>query len=81
VLTDEMISAWCQSTLGAPLDRVLFRRQHLPQVVGVELAGGRRVVVKIRRFEERLVGCIAVQAPLAQAGANCRAASSRSTLS
>jgi Ser/Thr protein kinase RdoA (MazF antagonist) len=73
VLTDEMISAWCQSTLGAPLDGVLFRRQHLSQVVGVELADGRQLVVKVRRFEERLVGCIAVQAALARAGFPCPA--------
>jgi hypothetical protein len=68
-----MISAWCQSTLGAALDRVLFRRQHLSQVVGVELTDGRQLVVKTRRFEERLAGCVAVQAALAQVGFPCPA--------
>jgi hypothetical protein len=73
VLTDEMISAWCQRTFGAGSDRVLFRRQHLSQVVGVELTDGRQLVVKTRPFEERLAGCIAVQAALALAGFPCPA--------
>jgi Ser/Thr protein kinase RdoA (MazF antagonist) len=73
VLTDELISAWCQGALGAGFDRVLFRRQHLSQVVAVELADGRQVVVKARPFEERLAGCVAVQAALAEAGFPCPA--------
>ncbi len=73
VLTDEMISAWSRGALGAGFDRVLFRRQHLSQVVAVELTDGRRVVVKARPFEERLAGCVAVQAALAEAGFPCPA--------
>ena len=73
MLTDELISAWCQGALGAGLNRVLFRRQHLSQVVAVELADGRQVVVKARLFEERHAGCIAVQSALAEAGFPCPA--------
>lgn len=73
MLTDEVISAWCQSALGAALDRVLFRRQHISQVVAVELTDGHQVVVKARPFEERLAGCVAVQMALARAGFPCPA--------
>jgi Ser/Thr protein kinase RdoA (MazF antagonist) len=73
VLSDEKISAWCLSALGAAINRVLFRRRHLSQVVGVELTDGRQLVVKTRRFEERLAGCVAVQAALAQTGFPCPA--------
>jgi len=73
VLTDEIISAWCQSALGVAFDRVLFRRQHLSQVVAVELADGRQVAVKVRPFEERLAGCLAVQMALGRAGFPCPA--------
>lgn len=73
MLTDELISAWCQGTLGAGIGRVLFRWQHLSQVVAVELTDGRQVVVKVRPFGERLAGCVAVQAALAEAGFPCPA--------
>ena len=73
MLTDERISAWCQGALGSGFDRVLFRRQHLSQVVAVELADGRQVVVKARPFEERYAGCVAVQSALAEAGFPCPA--------
>ena len=50
---------------------MLFRHGHLSQVAGVELADGRGVVVKARPFEQRIAGCIAVQAALARAGFPC----------
>jgi len=71
VLTDEVISGWCRGTLGATFGRVLFRRQHLSEVVAVQLADGRQVVVKARPFEDRLAGCVAVEAALAKAGFPC----------
>jgi hypothetical protein len=73
VLSDAALSAWCRDALGAGADRVLFRRRHLSQVAGVELADGRRVVVKARPFEQRILGCTAVQAALARAGFPCPA--------
>lgn len=42
-------------------------------MVGVELADGRRVVVKARPFEHRILGCTAVQGALARAGFPCPA--------
>lgn len=52
---------------------VLFRSGHLSQVVGVELADGGRAVIKVRPFEPRIAGCIAVQAHLARVGFPCPA--------
>lgn len=68
-----MLSAWCDDVLGAAPSRVLFRRQHLSQVIAVELADGRSVVLKARPFEARIEGCVAVQAAVARAGFPCPA--------
>jgi hypothetical protein len=73
VLSEPVLSAWCGDHLGAVPVRVLFRRQHLSEVVAVELADKRRVVVKARPFEQRIAGCVAVQGALAQAGFPCPA--------
>jgi hypothetical protein len=50
---------------------VLFRLQHLSEVVAVELADGRQVVVKARPFDQRIAGCVAVQEALAGAAFPC----------
>ncbi len=52
---------------------MLFRRKHLSRVLGMELADGRRVVVKARPVERRIAGCIAAQAALARTGFPCPA--------
>jgi hypothetical protein len=67
------MSAWCNNHLGAVPRRRLFRRQHLSQVVALELADGRQVVVKARPFGQRIIGCLSVQAELAAAGYPCPA--------
>jgi hypothetical protein len=73
VLDDALLSTWCDEHLGAHPRRVLFRSGNLSQVVATELADGRRVVIKARPFDPRIVGCIAVQAHLARAGFPCPA--------
>jgi Phosphotransferase enzyme family len=73
VLTEQLLAAWCRRHLGAAPGRVLFRRQHLSEVIAVELTDKRRVVVKARPFDQRIAGCVAVQAALAQAGFPCPA--------
>lgn len=73
MLDDGAVSAWCASALGARLDRILFRAGHLAQVLGADLADGRQIVIKIRPFEPRIAGCVAVQAHLAAAGFPCPA--------
>lgn len=71
MLDDSAVSAWCAVCLGAHITEVVFRSGHLAQVLGVELADGRRAVVKIRPSEPRITGCIAVQEHLAAAGFPC----------
>src|SRR5262245_51120307 len=71
VLDDWFLADWCQRHLGAPLDRVLFRSGFLSEVVGVELSGGLRAVVKARPFQPRIAGCLRVQASLARVGFPC----------
>ncbi len=73
VLSDQMIAEWCVRYLGAAPSKVLFRRQHLSQVVAVELADARQVVIKARPLDQRIGGCLRVQSELAAAGYPCPA--------
>lgn len=65
------ISAWCDRWLGAPARTELFRTAHLSTVVGLLLADGRRVVLKIRPRLDRINGCVAVHLALWHAGFPC----------
>lgn len=70
---DAFLADWCDRYLGARPARVLFRSGHLSQVVGAELADGRRVVIKARPAAVRIAGCVAVQRHLARTGFPCPA--------
>ncbi len=50
---------------------MLFESGYLSQVLGVELDDGRRVVVKVRPWADRLVACAGVHAALFDAGFPC----------
>jgi hypothetical protein len=71
VLDDALLADWCLRYLQAPLNRVLFRSEHVSEVVGVELSSGLHAVVKARPFLTRIAGCLHVQADLARAGLPC----------
>jgi Ser/Thr protein kinase RdoA (MazF antagonist) len=71
VLGDAVLTDWCDRHLGARPACVLFRSGNLSEVIAAELADGRRVVIKARPFDQRIAGCIAVQAHLARAGFPC----------
>ena len=71
VLDDAFLAGWCDRYLGARPVCVLFRSGHLSEVVAVELADGRRVVIKGRPFDPRVAACTAVQGHLARAGFPC----------
>lgn len=65
------LDSWCRRHLkSAPVDLV-FTAGQLAQVTGLQLADGRRVVVKARAFKLRLKGCMAVQEHLWKAGFPC----------
>lgn len=65
------LAPWCQRALGSPPSGVLFESGYLSQVLGIELADGRRVVVKVRPRADRLVACAGVHAALYDAGFAC----------
>lgn len=73
VLADEVIDRWVVATLGADPVALVFEAESLSRVRGMRLSDGRVIVVKIRPFESRLVGCAAVQARLADQAFPCPA--------
>lgn len=73
MLTAAELTTWCRSSLGSGIAETRFELGNLSRVLGVTLADGREVVIKIRRWERRLLGCVAVQRRLARAGYPCPA--------
>lgn len=68
VPTTAELAKWCQSSLGSGIAETQFEHGNLSRVLGVTLVHGREVVIKIRRWESRLLGCVAVQRQLARVG-------------
>jgi hypothetical protein len=54
--------------LDSEPEQVLFEAGHLSQVIGLRLAAGSEVVVKVRAWQERLIGCGQVQHSLSVGG-------------
>jgi len=71
VVNGPSLAAWCDSHLGSPVAAELFRTGHLTCVIGVRLADGREVVVKIRPATPRTVACTEVQRRLFEYGYPC----------
>jgi hypothetical protein len=61
-------SQWCLRRLGSEPEQVLFEAGYLSQVIGLRLTDGRDVVVKVRTWQERLIGCGQVQHSLSVGG-------------
>jgi hypothetical protein len=55
------LSRWCLKRLGSQSEQILFEAGYLSRVVGLRLTNGRDVVVKVRAWQERLIGCGQVQ--------------------
>jgi len=62
------LADWCREYLGAPPERILFETGYLSQVVGLRLAAGGDVVVKVRAWQERVATCAQVQHVLWERG-------------
>jgi hypothetical protein len=62
------VSAWCARHLGSAPDAMRFELGYLSQVLGLRLGNGRDVVVKVRPWHDRLVGCGQVQQALFEQG-------------
>ncbi|WP_378730560.1 hypothetical protein [Nocardia brasiliensis] len=67
----DWMSAWCVDLLGAEPVGVLFEWQSISTVVGLRLAGGQDVVVKMREDDGRVASCVTAQDRLAQRGFPC----------
>lgn len=65
------LAAWCRCWLGTPPTGMLFESGYLSSVSGVQLADGRKVVVKAREPAARLVACVQIQRHLCAAGFAC----------
>ena len=65
------LTQWCTAHLGSPPVAEIFRSGYLSAVVGLQLADGREVVVKIRPDSARIAACVDVQRRLAEAGYPC----------
>ena len=69
--TPSLLGAWCEQWLGAEPTDVLFHQGHLSQVMGLRLADGSAVVIKLRPPGTRLSACVVVQRHLWAAGFPC----------
>jgi hypothetical protein len=67
-----LVAAWCRLWLGGagPTD-VLFHQGHLCHVMGLRLANGVTVVLKLRPPRARLAACVLVQRLVWAAGFPC----------
>jgi hypothetical protein len=65
------LAQWCGENLGSPATAELFRSGYLSVVIGLRLADGREVVVKVRPDSPRLAGCVEVQRRLFESGYPC----------
>ena len=65
------VSDWCRRRLSSPVDNVLFETGFASQVLGLRLADGQEVVVKVRAFSPRIPAAVMVQRQLCCAGFPC----------
>jgi hypothetical protein len=65
------LARWCTDHLGRPPAAEIFRSGHLSAVIGLRLADGREVVVKVRPDSPRIAACAEVQRRMFQAGYPC----------
>jgi Phosphotransferase enzyme family len=67
----DALAEWCTRWLGAPPGAELFGTGNLSAVIGLRLADGREVVVKVRPSIPRLGGCAVVHRALWRVGFPC----------
>src|SRR5215469_11821823 len=65
------LAKWCGEYLrSTPVDEI-FRSGYLSRVIGLRLADGRAVVVKVRPDSPRIAACVEVQRRLFECGYPC----------
>ncbi|MBB5857867.1 phosphotransferase family protein [Amycolatopsis umgeniensis] len=65
------LAQWCAKHLGSPPSEEIFSSGHLSTVIGLRLADGQDVVVKVRPDSPRMAACVEVQRRLFKAGYPC----------
>ena len=65
------LAQWCEEQLGSPPAGEIFRSGQLSAVIGLRLADGRAVVVKVRPGSPRVAACVQVQRRLFESGYPC----------
>jgi hypothetical protein len=65
------LAQWCEEHLGSPPASEVFRSGSLSAVIGLRLADGRAVVVKVRPHSTRIAACVEVQRRLFESGYPC----------
>lgn len=65
------LAQWCEEHLGSPPADEIFRSGNLSEVIGLRLADGRAVVVKVRPGSPRVAACVEVQRRLFGSGYPC----------
>ena len=65
------LAQWCTEHLGSPPADEIFKSGYLSAVVGLRLADGREVVVKVRPNSPRIAACVEVQRRMFLAGYPC----------
>lgn len=71
VIDPDGLVRWCIEHLGSPPVDELFRAGNLTAVIGLRLADGREVVIKIRPDSPRIAACVDVQRRMFQTGFPC----------
>jgi hypothetical protein len=66
-----LLARWCSEHLGSSPADELFRSGYLSAVIGLRLADGREVVVKVRPDSPRTAACVEIQRRMFQAGFPC----------
>jgi hypothetical protein len=67
------LAQWCAEHLGSQPADEIFRSGYLSRVIGLRLADGRAVVVKVRPQAPRVAACVEVQRRLFESGYPCPA--------
>jgi hypothetical protein len=65
------LARWCMEHLGSPPADEIFTSGYLSAVIGLRLADGREVVVKVRPDSPRIAACVEVQQRMFEAGYPC----------
>jgi hypothetical protein len=71
VVDPAILAQWCAEHLGSPPAGEIFRSGQLSAVIGLRLADGREVVVKVRPDSPRIAACVEVQRRMFRAGYPC----------